>query len=115
LRIKVGDRVSAGDALLVLKRDVIDGDGAADAPASASAPTASGSAAASSTAAGSAAAEASRAPQRAAAPRASAVSAAPVSFADAHASPSVRKLARELGVDLGRVRGTGRKNRVTAD
>lgn len=115
LRIKVGDRVSAGDALLVLKRDVIDGDGAADAPASASAPSASGSAAAPSTAAGSAAAEASRAPQRAAAPRASAVSAAPVSFADAHASPSVRKLARELGVDLGRVRGTGRKNRVTAD
>jgi pyruvate dehydrogenase E2 component (dihydrolipoamide acetyltransferase) len=27
----------------------------------------------------------------------------------------VRKLARELGVDLGRVRGTGRKGRVTAD
>lgn len=36
-------------------------------------------------------------------------------FGDAHASPSVRKLARELGVDLGSVRGTGRKGRVTAD
>jgi pyruvate dehydrogenase E2 component (dihydrolipoamide acetyltransferase) len=34
-------------------------------------------------------------------------------FARAHASPSVRKLARELGVDLGRVKGTGRKGRVT--
>ena len=35
-------------------------------------------------------------------------------FAAAHASPSVRKLARELGVDLGQVRGSGRKGRVTA-
>jgi pyruvate dehydrogenase E2 component (dihydrolipoamide acetyltransferase) len=35
------------------------------------------------------------------------------SFANAHASPSVRKLARELGVDLGRVSGSGRKGRVT--
>jgi pyruvate dehydrogenase E2 component (dihydrolipoamide acetyltransferase) len=36
-------------------------------------------------------------------------------FSRAHASPSVRKLARELGVDLGSVRGTGRKGRVTSD
>lgn len=36
-------------------------------------------------------------------------------FARAHASPSVRKLARELGVDLGRVAGSGHKGRVTAD
>jgi pyruvate dehydrogenase E2 component (dihydrolipoamide acetyltransferase) len=36
-------------------------------------------------------------------------------FARAHASPSVRKLARELGVDLGGVDGSGRKGRVTAD
>lgn len=36
-------------------------------------------------------------------------------FATAHASPSVRKFARELGVDLGRVKGTGVKGRVTAD
>jgi pyruvate dehydrogenase E2 component (dihydrolipoamide acetyltransferase) len=36
-------------------------------------------------------------------------------FSRAHASPSVRKLARELGVDLGRVDGSGRKGRVTAD
>ncbi|HEX7061994.1 MAG TPA: dihydrolipoyllysine-residue acetyltransferase [Woeseiaceae bacterium] len=33
-------------------------------------------------------------------------------FAKAHASPSVRKLARELGVDLSRVTGTGPKNRI---
>jgi pyruvate dehydrogenase E2 component (dihydrolipoamide acetyltransferase) len=37
------------------------------------------------------------------------------SFGEAHAGPSVRKLARELGVDLGRVRGSGAKSRVTAD
>ncbi len=37
------------------------------------------------------------------------------SFARAHASPSVRKFARELGVDLGRVRGSGQKGRVLLD
>jgi len=36
-------------------------------------------------------------------------------FARAHASPSVRKFARELGVDLGRVKGTGVKDRVTPE
>jgi pyruvate dehydrogenase E2 component (dihydrolipoamide acetyltransferase) len=35
-------------------------------------------------------------------------------FSKAHASPSVRKLARELGVDLPRVRGSGVKGRITA-
>jgi pyruvate dehydrogenase E2 component (dihydrolipoamide acetyltransferase) len=36
-------------------------------------------------------------------------------FARAHAGPSVRRFARELGVDLGRVKGTGQKGRVTDD
>ena len=36
-------------------------------------------------------------------------------FSKAHAGPSVRKLARELGVDLGRVKGTGQKGRITHD
>lgn len=36
-------------------------------------------------------------------------------FARAHASPSVRKFARELGVDLGRVKGSGQKGRVLLD
>jgi pyruvate dehydrogenase E2 component (dihydrolipoamide acetyltransferase) len=36
-------------------------------------------------------------------------------FAKAHASPSVRKFAREMGVDLGRVSGTGVKGRITAE
>jgi pyruvate dehydrogenase E2 component (dihydrolipoamide acetyltransferase) len=34
-------------------------------------------------------------------------------FARAHAGPSVRRFARELGVDLGRVKGTGQKGRIT--
>ena len=34
-------------------------------------------------------------------------------FARAHAGPSVRKLARELGVDLTKVQGTGTKGRIT--
>jgi pyruvate dehydrogenase E2 component (dihydrolipoamide acetyltransferase) len=36
-------------------------------------------------------------------------------FARAHASPSVRKLARELGVDLAQVNGSGPKKRVLHD
>jgi pyruvate dehydrogenase E2 component (dihydrolipoamide acetyltransferase) len=36
-------------------------------------------------------------------------------FARANASPSVRHFARELGVDLGRVPGTGRKGRITSE
>ncbi len=39
-----------------------------------------------------------------------------VSFAKAHASPSVRRFARELGVDLNRIReGSGNKGRITRD
>jgi pyruvate dehydrogenase E2 component (dihydrolipoamide acetyltransferase) len=36
-------------------------------------------------------------------------------FSKAHAGPSVRKLARELGVDLGRVKGSGPRSRITHD
>ena len=36
-------------------------------------------------------------------------------FSRAHASPSVRKLARELGVDLGQVKGGGTKGRILHD
>jgi pyruvate dehydrogenase E2 component (dihydrolipoamide acetyltransferase) len=37
------------------------------------------------------------------------------SFGVAHASPSVRKFARELGVNLGSVRGSGSKGRIVLD
>lgn len=36
-----------------------------------------------------------------------------VSFAKAYATPAVRKTARDLGVDLGQVEGSGRKGRIT--
>lgn len=38
-----------------------------------------------------------------------------VRFSKAYASPSVRKFARELGVDLGNVKGTSRKGRINKD
>lgn len=37
------------------------------------------------------------------------------SFASVHASPSVRKLARELGVDLNQISGSGMKGRILPD
>jgi pyruvate dehydrogenase E2 component (dihydrolipoamide acetyltransferase) len=69
-----------------------------------------------------AAAPAVSAPPRAADDKAAAAvpppprAAAPVdekAFSTAYASPSVRKFARELGADLGRVKGTGPKGRIT--
>ncbi len=36
-------------------------------------------------------------------------------FAKAHASPAVRRFARELGVDLSRVEGSGRKGRIVKE
>lgn len=38
-----------------------------------------------------------------------------IDISHAHASPSVRKFARELGVDLGIVKGSGVKDRITPD
>jgi pyruvate dehydrogenase E2 component (dihydrolipoamide acetyltransferase) len=57
-------------------------------------------------------------PQPQASPSTSASAQAPISDsgrAPAHASPSVRKFARELGVDLARVQGSGLKDRITHD
>jgi pyruvate dehydrogenase E2 component (dihydrolipoamide acetyltransferase) len=49
----------------------------------------------------------------------SAVSAAPAvitsGLGNSHASPSIRRFARELGVDLAQVSGSGRKNRISKD
>lgn len=39
----------------------------------------------------------------------------PVSFKNAHASPAVRKFARELGVDLAKVGGSGRNERIVKE
>ncbi len=53
------------------------------------------------------------APASSAAPPATAAADVPTDFSTAHASPSVRQFARELGVDLTRVPGSGLKGRIT--
>jgi pyruvate dehydrogenase E2 component (dihydrolipoamide acetyltransferase) len=46
---------------------------------------------------------------------AGATAGAAADFGNVHASPSVRRVARELGVDLTRLKGSGEKGRVTKD
>jgi pyruvate dehydrogenase E2 component (dihydrolipoamide acetyltransferase) len=101
LTVKLGDRVSEGRIIARLE--------AADAPAKAP-PAAPAPAAALPV---KAAAPAAPAPAPAA-PATSAPAAAvdPAAFRAAHASPSVRLFARELGVDVSKVTGTGPKGRI---
>jgi pyruvate dehydrogenase E2 component (dihydrolipoamide acetyltransferase) len=118
-------RVSQGDLILLLDAEAEDED--EDASESVDADPAA-TAASSERASAPATAEPSDtpvAPPAAAAPPAETGSSHPVSggagtlppideqsFSQAHASPSVRKFARELGVDLGQVKGSGQKGRV---
>jgi len=62
-----------------------------------------------------AASAASAAPSPPDAPRQERAAVDEKAFSKAHASPSVRKFARELGADLGKVIGTGVKGRITQD
>jgi pyruvate dehydrogenase E2 component (dihydrolipoamide acetyltransferase) len=108
LKVKVGDKVSKGSPVAVL----LGAAGAAPAPAAAAAPAASPAPAP--------AAPAS-APSAAAAVVAAPAAAVPAHQPTApqgrlpHASPSIRKLARELGVPLGEVAGSGPKGRITQE
>ena len=108
IKLKVGDKVSAG--VLVLTLDAGGAVAATPAPAKAATP-----AAASQTAAKAAPPPAAKpAPAPVAAPAAvAAVDEA--GFGKSHASPSVRRFARELGVDLSRVKGSGPKDRVVME
>jgi pyruvate dehydrogenase E2 component (dihydrolipoamide acetyltransferase) len=108
LKVAVGDKVSEGATLLVL--DVAGGNGASAAPA-----------------------EESRRPSEAAAPRSveSAIAAevqsgsrspappaalpSPAADVPVYASPAVRRLARERGIELSAIQGTGRKGRITKE
>jgi pyruvate dehydrogenase E2 component (dihydrolipoamide acetyltransferase) len=106
VKVKVGDNVSEGTVIVVIEAE---GGAAAPAPAPAAKPVSEKPADAPATP--------SPAP---AAP--SALAQAPVIPAGeggerkaSHASPSVRKFARELGVDVSRVQGTGPKGRITQD
>jgi pyruvate dehydrogenase E2 component (dihydrolipoamide acetyltransferase) len=105
VHVQAGGRISAGGRVVTLSGVV-----AAAVPAAAAAPPATVAAAAP------AAAVATRPAAAASASRPGSLP--PVSeagFSKAHAGPSVRKLARELGVDLGRVKGTGQRARITHD
>ncbi|MFL0950695.1 pyruvate dehydrogenase complex dihydrolipoyllysine-residue acetyltransferase [Vibrio parahaemolyticus] len=91
IKIAAGDKVSTGSLIMVFEVA-----GAAPAPAAAPAQAA--------------------APASAPAPKAEAPAAAAGDFQDndeyAHASPVVRRLAREFGVNLSKVKGSGRKSRI---
>ena len=116
VKLKQGDKVSEGSLILLLEP-------AAAAPQAAT-PAAAVPAATASTAAPQAAAT-TQAPASEPATAAAAVSAPAqgrvnavieeAGFAKAYASPSVRKFARELGADLGKVKSTGAKGRITQD
>ncbi|WP_018262345.1 dihydrolipoyllysine-residue acetyltransferase [Methylobacterium sp. WSM2598] len=106
LLIKIGDKVSEGHPILLLRG----GDEASAAPRSE--PKGNGAAPAADTAALMPKQEPALAPASARAPRAA--SAIP-DFSQVHASPAVRRLARELGVDLNTIKGTGEKGRITKE
>lgn len=116
--LKKGDRVSKGSVILAL--DAGAAKAAPAAPAAQKAPEAPKPASpppAPAQVEVKPAAPAAPAPQAAAAPAPSPAVAVidEAGFSRAHASPSVRRFARELGVDLGRVKGTGIKGRITPD
>ncbi|MDO9277815.1 MAG: dihydrolipoyllysine-residue acetyltransferase [Polaromonas sp.] len=112
LRVKLDDKVKQGSIVLVLEADA---SAAAAAPAaeSASAPVSQAAA----VAAPVAAASASAAPVAAAAPAQAMPAHEPTAVTGQlpHASPSVRKFAREIGVPLAEVKGSGLKGRITQD
>jgi len=97
LKVKIGDKVAKGSLVAV-----VEATGGAAAPAApASAP-----------AAAPAPAQAPAATAPAATPAMAVAAVTPSAANKSHASPSVRKYGRELGVDLARVVGTGPKNRI---
>jgi len=93
MHVEIGDKISRGSLILVLE--------CADA-ASANVSPAPLAAVAS-------------APATPTAPAATQAVAAAASSGPAHASPAIRRFARELGVDIAQVKGSGEKGRVTKD
>ena len=114
IAIKKGDRVSKGNVIAQIEGGEAANRKEEKKPAAAAQPTPP----AQPTPRAEAPAAAAPAPTAAAAPQQRAA-AAPVAittdFSSVHASPSIRKFARELGVDLTAVKGSGPKGRVTAD
>ena len=103
VKVKVGDNLSEGSVVVILESG--SGLAAAPAPAVASAPAAP-------------AATKAVEPPIARAPAPPPISSTPAPAVDAtlsHASPSVRKFARELGVTITQVKGSGPKGRITQE
>jgi len=114
VKVKLGDKVKQGSVVVVL-----DAAGAAAAPAAASAPVVAAAAPAPApVAAPVPAATPAPAPVVASAPAPAMPTHAPSQNPATglpHASPSIRKLARQLGVPLAEVKGTGTKGRITEE
>ncbi|KDD11436.1 dihydrolipoyllysine-residue acetyltransferase [Bordetella bronchiseptica] len=108
LKVKVGDKVAMGTVIAVVQ-----GQGAAAPAAKAEAPAAAPAAA--EPAAPASPAAPAPAPAQRPAPAAALQDEDLKPGQLPHASPSVRKFARELGVNLSRVTGSAAKGRITAD
>jgi pyruvate dehydrogenase E2 component (dihydrolipoamide acetyltransferase) len=120
LRVKLGDGLSEGAVVALIEVE----EAAGAAPAPPSAPTAAPAPAAAKAEAPKVEAPKPAAPAPVAAPvEAEAPRSPPISFGVEsvlpqnvpHASPAVRLHARELGVDLAKVSGSGRKGRITRE
>lgn len=108
--VNIGDKVSEGSAIIKLEAAAEAASAAEKAPEQSAPPTPPQSAAA--------APPEKPATPPSATPSGDASSSGlppPMDFGGVHASPSVRRLARELGVDLTQLKGTGEKGRVTKD
>jgi len=112
VKLKVGDKVSEGSLVLLL--DAADAPAARPAEKAAAAPAAPAPAAQPAPPATAAPAAKPFQEPEAASPRHPPVAAEPAveGAAPAHASPGVRRFARELGVDLSKVKGAGPKGRI---
>ncbi|RKR66792.1 pyruvate dehydrogenase E2 component (dihydrolipoamide acetyltransferase) [Acidovorax sp. 94] len=108
LKVKIGDTVNIGDLVALLEGV------AGSAPAAAAAPAAPAAAPAAAPVAAPALVAAAVAPVAATASVPAHQPGTPTAGLP-HASPSVRKFARELGVPIDEVKGTGPKGRITQD
>jgi pyruvate dehydrogenase E2 component (dihydrolipoamide acetyltransferase) len=111
LKVSVGDSVSEGTVIMLLEPSGTGGNGSAPAGDSAPEPEPDPDAAP----------EADAKDEQVQAPRAEAPAEPSDSQAerdaapDVHASPAVRRAARERGIDLGAITGTGRNGRITLE